>query len=174
MMASEIDISQQLVQRAFEECSYRFNNEKVKRQVLGMLIHNGGLTLEDIKEAIEISERIEKEEKMKAEKRAKEQEEHQKQREKPDSKIPVLWQSVRVQPERLTKYLATYDLDALEAYLSDMKARPLHYHSIFHGQITEAIRFIDQALANRKTKTNSKTKKSEEPKAPTPTPEYAT
>lgn len=148
----------------YSEISSRFKNTKVKQEVLGRLIHDGSLTLEDIKKAIEISEEIKKEEKIKAEKRRAEQEAQRKQEMKPDSMIPKLWRSVKVQPERLRNYIATYEpVEELVLYLGELKTRSLHYASIYHGTLSQALQFLEFELTKRNIKLE-KTKDKTKPK----------
>lgn len=153
----------QRIQRAYEELTQRFYNEDVKREVLARLIRDGSLSDDDWKQANKTAIQLYITEQEAQTKASKESEELKKAYETPDSKIPQLWRSKNTQPERITQYLNTYNLEALEKFLTDLKARPLHYNSLFpKGELVNVITFMENALEKRKLdKTASETTKTE-------------
>jgi hypothetical protein len=149
----------QQVQTGYEQCSNHLRKSNVKIPVLARLVHDGLLTTDDWNKASKLAQAMFKAEEEAQEKRRKEQEERRKEEMKPDSRIPVLWRSVRVQPGRLREYLQTYQsLPELLNYFEDLKARPLHYASIFNNQVPEVVQLLEFELAKRGIAENRKAK----------------
>jgi len=150
MAYEELALQNQRVQSAYEEIYPRFIYENVKRKTLALLIKNGTITQDDweIANKLAISSAVQDEQIKKF--RIKKQQELMKIYEEPDSKIPLLWKSKSTQPNRLIGYLQNYDQKALETYLNDIRARPLHYSSQFpKGEMSTVISFIEGELKKR-------------------------
>ena len=140
----------QMVQSAYQQISMLLRDEAVKHQVVTLLIKDGTLNDENWKtcnkDAIQLFI-LEEEAQAEA---SKAEEALRKVYEEPDSKIPTLWRSKNAQPERITQYLKTCNLKALENFLADLKDRPMHYNSLFpKGEMINVISFIEKAVENR-------------------------